>query len=127
MLRLLSDEDVHDDIIRGLRRRETALDVVRAVDVGLVHTPDPTILAWAASHERILISGDLNTMVGFAWARVQSGDAMPGLLALLENAPVSRVIDDILLVAQMRPARRDQGPGAVHSLVTVWHSQHARQ
>jgi len=99
MLRLISDEDVHDDIIRGLRRREPTLDIVRALDVGLDHTPDPIILAWAASQDRILITGDLNTMVGFAWARVQSGDAMSGVLALLENAGVGRVIEDILLVA----------------------------
>jgi hypothetical protein len=99
MLRLLSDEDVHDDIIRGLRRREPTLDIVRAMGVGLDHTPDPIILAWAASNERILITGDLNTMVGFAWARVQSGQSMPGVLALLENIGVGRVLDDILLVA----------------------------
>src|SRR5438046_2106668 len=99
MLRLISDEDVHDDIIRGLRRREPALDIVRAVDVGLDHTPDSIILAWAADHERILITGDLNTMVGFAWARVLSAQPMPGVLALLANIGVGRVIDDILLVA----------------------------
>jgi hypothetical protein len=99
MLRLISDEDVHDDIIRGLRRREPTLDIVRALDVGLDHTPDPIILAWAASQDRVLVTGDLNTMVGFAWAKVQSGDPMPGVLALLENAGVGRVIDDILLVA----------------------------
>jgi hypothetical protein len=52
MLRLLSDEDVHDDIVRGLRRREPTLDIVRAVDMALDHTPDPAILAWAATHER---------------------------------------------------------------------------
>jgi Domain of unknown function (DUF5615) len=99
MLRLVSDEDVHEDIIRGLRRREPALDIVRAVDVGLDRTPDPLILEWAAGNERILITGDLNTMVGFAWARVQSAQPMPGVLALLENIGVGRVIDDILLVA----------------------------
>jgi hypothetical protein len=99
MLRLMSDEDVHDDIIRGLRRREPALDIVRALDVGLDHSPDPTILAWAASEQRILITGDLNTMVGFAWARVLSAQTMPGVLALLENIGIGRVIDDILLVA----------------------------
>jgi len=99
MLRLLSDEDVHDDIIRGLRRREPTLDIVRALDVGLDHTADPAILAWAASHERVLITGDLNTMVGFAWGRVLSAQPMPGVLALLENIGVARVIDDLLLVA----------------------------
>ena len=99
MLRLVSDEDVHDDIVRGLRRREPALDIVRAVDVGLERTPDPNILAWAAGHERVLITGDLNTMVGFAWAKVLSAQPMPGVLALRQNIGAGRVIDDILLVA----------------------------
>lgn len=66
MLRLVSDEDVHDDIVRGLRRRESTVDLVRAIDVGLGQTPDPDILAWAASTQRILLTGDLNTMIGFA-------------------------------------------------------------
>jgi hypothetical protein len=100
MLRLVSDEDVHDDIIRGLRRREPALDIVRVQDVGLDHTPDPVILEWAAGEGRVLVTGDLNTMVGFAWGRVQSGLPMPGVLALLENVGIGRVIDDILLMVQ---------------------------
>ena len=99
MLRLVSDEDVHDDIIRGLRRREPALDIVRVVDVGLVHTPDPVILQWAADHDRILVTGDLNSMVGYAWARVKSAEPMPGVIALLENVGAGRVIDDILLLS----------------------------
>ena len=99
MLRLVSDEDVHDDIIRGLRRREPTLDIVRVVDLALDHTPDPIILEWAASHARVLLTGDLNTMVGFAWDRVRSALPMPGVLALLENIGAGRVIDDILLVA----------------------------
>jgi hypothetical protein len=99
MLRLVSDEDVHDDIVRGLRRREPALDIVRAVDVGLDRTPDPVILEWAASHDLVVLTGDLNTMVGFAWDRVKAAQNMPGVVALLENIGVGRVIDDILLVA----------------------------
>jgi hypothetical protein len=103
VLRLISDEDVHEDIIRGLRRHEPALDIVRAVDVGLGHAPDPIILEWAAREGRVLITGDLNTMVGFAWGRVQSGLPMVGVLALLENVAVGTVIDDILLVTQCYP------------------------
>lgn len=97
MLPLATDEDVHEDIVRGLRRREPVLDVVRVVDVGLDHTPDPLILEWAAGEERILVTGDLNSMVGFARSRVQSGLLMPGVLALKENIGIGRVIDDILL------------------------------
>lgn len=99
MLRLISDEDVHDDIIRGVRRREPEIDIVRALDVGLDHTSDPMILAWAAEQDRVLVTGDLNTMIGFAWGRVQSGEPMPGVIALLENTGTGRVIDDIVLVA----------------------------
>ena len=100
MLRLVTDEDVHDDIIRGLRRRDPALDIVRVVDVGLDHTPDQIILEWAATEGRVLITGDLNTMVGSAYDRVRVGLPMPGVLALSENVGIGRVIDDILLVAQ---------------------------
>jgi hypothetical protein len=100
MLRLVSHEDVHDDIIRGLRRREPLLDIVRVLDVGLDHTPDPIILDWAAREGRVLVTGDLNTVVGFAWSRVRSWQDMPGVVALLENVGIGRVIDDVLLVAQ---------------------------
>lgn len=100
MLPLATDEDVHDDIIRGLRRRDPALDIVRVVDVGLGHTPDPLILEWATENGRVLVTGDLNSMVGFAWGRVYSGLPMSGVLALIENVGIGRVIDDILLVAQ---------------------------
>jgi hypothetical protein len=100
MLRLVSDEDVHDDIVRGLRRRDPVLDLVRVLDVGLNRTPDPFILDWAAGEGRVLITGDVNTMVGFAWGRVRSGLPMPGVLALVENVGTGRVIDDILLVAR---------------------------
>jgi hypothetical protein len=99
MLRLVSDEDVHGDIIRGLLRHEPGLDIARVQDVGLDHTPDPIILEWAAAQGRILLTGDLNSMVGFAVGRVQSGLPMPGALALLENVGIGPVINDILLVA----------------------------
>ena len=45
-------------IVRGLLRRMPNLDVVRVQDVGLVQTPDPNILVWAAAEERILLTHD---------------------------------------------------------------------
>lgn len=102
MLRLASDEDVHGDIIRGLLRRQPALDIVRVQDAGYAHTPDPIILEWAAGEGRILITGDLNTMVGFAWGRVRDGLPMAGVFALVQNVGAGRVLDDILLAAQHR-------------------------
>ena len=62
MLRLISDEQIHGDIIRGLLRRAPGLDLVRAQDVGLQRTPDPIILRWAANENRVLISEDRVTV-----------------------------------------------------------------
>jgi Domain of unknown function (DUF5615) len=100
MLRLLSDEDVHSDIIRGLWLRDPELDIVGARDVGLGHTLDPIILEWAAEQGRVLLTGDLSTVVGFAVSRVRSGQSMPGVFALLETVGIGRVLDDVLLAAK---------------------------
>jgi hypothetical protein len=100
MLRLVSDEDVHGGIVRGLWRHSPNIDVVQVQDVGLAHTPDPQILQWAAGEGSVLITEDVNTMVGFAWARVKAGQPMPGVLVVRENTGIGRAINDILLVAE---------------------------
>ena len=66
MLRLASDIDVNGAILRGLRRRLPLIDLVRTQDALPASTPDRDVLAWAAGENRILITNDRNTMVGFA-------------------------------------------------------------
>ncbi len=80
MLRLASDADVHGDIIRGLRRRRSDIDLVRAQDALPEGTPDPEVLAWAARENRVLITNDRDTMVGFASECVAAGQPVPGLI-----------------------------------------------
>src|SRR5207237_4923839 len=98
MLRLASDADVHGDIIRGLRRRLPAIDLVRVQDALPEGTPDPEVLAWAATEDRILITNDRNTMVGFADQRVAARDPVPGLIATTHEQSIGSAIDDILMV-----------------------------
>jgi hypothetical protein len=100
MLRLVCDEHVHGGIFRGLRRRVPELDIVRVQDVGLAHTPDAQILEWAATEGRIIITRDVNTMIGSAWDRVGAGEPMPGVLALRERFAIGQAIADIHLVAE---------------------------
>ena len=99
MLPLAADEDLHGDIIRGLRRRLPDLDLVRVHDVGLSHTPDPVVLEWAAKEGRVLITQYVNTMVGFAWDRVKGGLPMAGVLVRGKRVTIRQAIDDLLLVA----------------------------
>ena|SRR5437764_2943406 len=110
MLRLASDADVHGDIIRGLRRRRPEVDLVRAQDVLPEGARDTEILAWAATENRILITNDRNTMVGFAYQRVSAGEAVAGLIATTNEQAIGSAIDDILFIAEYVPEEeiRDQ-------------------
>ena len=104
MLRLASDADVHGDIVRGLRRRLPGIDLVRSQEALPEGTPDPEVLAWAAAQNRVLITNDRNTMVGFAYERVASGEPMPGLIATTNGQSLGDAIDDILVIAELMPA-----------------------
>lgn len=110
MLRLASDADVHGEIIRGLRRRRPEIDLVRVQDALPEGTPDPDVLAWAARENRVLITNDRNTMVGFAYQRVGAGELMPGVIATTNEQSIGLAIDDILLIAEYMPEEevRDQ-------------------
>ena len=103
MLRLASDADVHGEIIRGLRRRRADLDLLRAQDVLPDGTPDSEVLTWAAAENRVLITNDRNTMVGFAYRRVAVGEPMPGIIATTNEQSIGSAIDDILLLAEYLP------------------------
>jgi hypothetical protein len=96
MLRLASDADVHGDIVRGLRRRSPDIDLVRVQDALALGTPDPDVLAWAAQENRVLISNDRNTMIGFAYQRAASGDSVPGLIITSND----QAIGDLLFLAE---------------------------
>lgn len=100
MLRLLADENLNHDLIRGVLRRMPSLDLVRVQDVGLREADDPSVLEWAAKERRIVLTHDVNTMPAFAFDRVWRNQAMPGMLVISQQAALAGVIDDILLIAE---------------------------
>ncbi len=98
MHQLLSDENFNGTVLRGLARHYPEIDFVRVQDVGLVHTPDPEILAWAARENRILLTHDFETVPGYAYDRVRAGWAMPGVFAVDDHCGIGVAIDAIALV-----------------------------
>jgi hypothetical protein len=113
-LHFLVDEDFDNDILRGVLRRKSDLDIVRAQDVGLGETQDQDILEWAAREERIVLTHDVSTMTAHAYARISNGLPMPGMFAVSQTAPIARVIDDILLLAEC--SREGEWEGQVRYL-----------
>ena len=99
MLRLLTDEDVHGDIMKGLLRRQPTLDLLRVQDVGLRQSPDSIILDWAAQHDRVVVSVDKKTLAAAAWNRVVNGEPMPGVAILRTILSIGQAIDEVEVIA----------------------------
>ena len=56
MLRLLTDEDFDNDILRGVLRRKNGIDIAHVQDSEVVGRSDEKVLAWAAMHGRIILT-----------------------------------------------------------------------
>lgn len=100
MLKLLANENLDNTIVRGLRRRNATIDLLRVQDVELRGADDPTVLAWAAQEGRVLLTHDVATITRYAYERVAQGYPMPGVIEVRTDVAIGQVIDDILIVLE---------------------------
>jgi Domain of unknown function (DUF5615) len=100
MLLLAADENFNNNIVRGLRRRNPAIDIVRIQDARLKSASDPDVLEWAAQSGRVLFTHDVSTMTRHAHDRVKSGKPMPGVFEVGRQVPVRVAIEEIELIAE---------------------------
>src|SRR3712207_2150888 len=100
MLRLVAEESFNSKIVRGLLRRNPAIDIVRIQDEGLAGADDPTVLEWAAQAGRVLLTHDVSTMTHYAYERVREGKPMPGVFQVGRNVAIGTASEDILLLAE---------------------------
>lgn len=98
MLRLLIDQDLDHDIVRGLIRRIPQLNAVTAFEIGLGKATDPQLLTWAAQERRIVITHDRKTMPTYAAALVREGKDIAGLFVVPRSLPIHQVIEDLELM-----------------------------
>ena len=100
LARLAADQNFDGRIVAGLLRLRPDLDVLRIRDVGLATAPDPTVLEWAAREGRVLLTHDRATLPGFAYERVARGEPMSGVIAVGDQYPIGRAVDELLLVLE---------------------------
>ena len=67
---------------------------------GLKGADDPTVLELAARENRLLATHDLRTIPKHAYERVKAGLVMPGVIAIPDNLPIGRVIEDLAVVVE---------------------------
>lgn len=96
--RFLADHDLRERIVLAVRRREPAVEFVRARDLGLDRRPDPVVLAAAAAQGLLVVSHDVNTMTDHAYARLAAGEPMAGLFLVRQTAPLGPVVESLLLI-----------------------------
>jgi hypothetical protein len=100
MLRFFADENFNNDIVRGVRRRNPTVDIVRVQDAGLSSKEDPAILESAAQSDRVVLTHDVATMTRYAYDRVREGKRMPGVFEVGRHVPIGIAIEEIVLLAE---------------------------
>ncbi len=113
-MRFLADENFNNEILRGLLRRVSEVEVVRIQDTELYAQPDPIILEWAVKNEYFVLTHDVNTMRGFFYDRVNAGQKVPGLFLVHGDKPIGEIIEALVLIITASEA--DEWWGGLHFL-----------
>ena len=71
--RFLADHDLNEHLVRGVVRRQPAIEFIRVRDIGMHERSDAEVLAYAAEHQLIVVSHDVNTMPANAYTRIRAG------------------------------------------------------
>jgi predicted nuclease of predicted toxin-antitoxin system len=100
MIRLLTDENFNQRILRGLHRRLPRLDFVSVRDVGLAGSPDLVLLKWAAKEQRTILTRDIKTLVPDANQLMAQGEPMAGVIVICKNVAIGHVINDLELLLE---------------------------
>lgn len=100
MLALLIDENLNHRILRGLLRSIPHLNYSLIPSAGLKGAIDPTVLEFAANASRILVTHDLRTIPKYAYERVKANRPMPGVIAIADDLPIGRVIEDLAILVE---------------------------
>lgn len=97
-MKFLADENFNNRILRGVRLKAAEVIITRVQDTEIYQAEDPQVLAWAAEHDFIVLTYDVNTMIQHAYERVRNGQSMPGVLAIRQNAAIGEIMDDLLMI-----------------------------
>lgn len=108
-MRLLFDHNFRESIRLGLIRRMPDLDHVTARERFLDQFNDPDLLAWAAAENCVIVSHDVQTLIGFALDRVRAGLPMPGLIVCTLHAPIGVILTDLELMISATTASEMDG------------------
>ena len=71
-----------------------------AATAGLKGADDPAVLELAARENRLLATHDFRTIPKHTHEHVKAGLAMPGVIAIPDDLPIGRVIEDLAVLVE---------------------------
>ena len=95
MVPLLADENFNHRVLRGLRRRLPLLDCLTVQDTEVYQHEDPDVLAWAAEHNRVVLTHDVNTMTKYAYARIAANQPVAGVIVVPKELAIGLAIEEL--------------------------------
>jgi predicted nuclease of predicted toxin-antitoxin system len=102
-VKFVFDEHIDPRIARGLQRQHP-VDIVEA-RIALTGMSDPDLLEWATQNDRILVTADVNTLVGFAYQRIQRNVATIGVLVLRRGTSIRDAIEALEIIHALGETR----------------------
>lgn len=98
MIRFQADADLNQNILLAAVRRFPSLDFQSATDAGLAGLSDLEVLEVASGQGRVLVTHDKKTMPRYLAEFIRS-KCSAGILVVPQSLSVSRVVEDLLLIA----------------------------
>ena len=95
--RFLADADLRFGIVRGLRKREPAVEFLPAQGRIPDSMQDPDVLRLAASLDHVLVSHDFETMPGHIYRFLETREST-GLILIPQFWPIGRSIEELHIV-----------------------------
>ncbi|HTA41760.1 MAG TPA: DUF5615 family PIN-like protein [Bryobacteraceae bacterium] len=99
-VRFQADADLRHAIVTGVIRRAPGIDFRGAPGAPLEGLADSAVLAYAAEHDRVLVSHDVNTMPKH-FREFVGNDRSPGLVLISQRVPIAPAIDDLVLLWEL--------------------------
>jgi len=100
MIRLLTDENFNQKIVRGLRRRLPQMDLLSVRDAGLSGQPDMFLLRWAAQENRTILTHDISTLRPDAKQLIVQGEPMAGVIVVPDQLEIGRAVNDLEIMVE---------------------------
>ena len=98
MIRLLTDENLNQRILRGLRQRLPEMDCLVVQHAGLAGFSDEWLLELAAIEDRVIVTHHVSTMIAHSVARLAQSLQMPGLIVVPATLDTGRAIKELEVI-----------------------------